>query len=138
MGTIKYFFGLRAFWIGNALRLLLLLVCLQNPAQNNFLPFFQATLGQPLFDPWTAYLLAKGDVSSFPYGYTMWLVFNPLFLLQKFLDIDIILPSYLIYQRLHLNGLNIHTYENAGSIFSIAYVGLLSASRMFEPTVNVN
>jgi uridine kinase len=86
--TIAAVLSTPSFWIGCALRGLLLATFVPVAASDLYVPFFEATVGQSLFDPWLVWANLGGQADAFPYGFAMWLVFLPGFALQAILPIE--------------------------------------------------
>ncbi len=86
--TISAVLSRPSFWIGCALRGLLLAAFVPVAASDLYVPFFEATVGQSLFDPWLVWANLGGQAAAFPYGFAMWLVFLPGFALQAILPIE--------------------------------------------------
>ena len=58
-------------------------------AYNDYIPFLESTLNYGInFNPWYSWLADGGSVSAFPYGYAMWIVFYPLFLIFYIFDLS--------------------------------------------------
>lgn len=70
------------FQLGLLLRLALIAWVSAEPVLDWYIPFLENTATFNI-DPWAVWLGKGGDLSAFPYGYVMWLVFLPLVFLAK-------------------------------------------------------
>ncbi len=75
------------FSIGILLRLGLMLTMAPTAVSMWYTPFLNSSLSTFTLDPWATWVGNGGQLEAFPYGYGMWLVFLPLSLLAKFLQI---------------------------------------------------
>jgi len=71
------------FFIGLAIRLLLILNMAPHAALNWFAPFLDVSTSVLTLDPWSEWVARGGTPVAFPYGYAMWLAFLPLALAAK-------------------------------------------------------
>ena len=80
---MKKFFLHPLFWIGLAIRLVLIFTTLPAAVSDWFVPFLDVSTTSFTLDPWSAWTAQGGTPLAFPYGLAMWLVFLPLTLTAK-------------------------------------------------------
>ena len=71
------------FFIGLAIRLLLIVSMAPHAGLNWFAPFLDVSTSTLTLDPWSEWIARGGTPVAFPYGYAMWLAFLPLALVAK-------------------------------------------------------
>jgi len=86
---MKTFFLHPLFLFGLVLRLAAVALVAPRPVTEWYAPFLSTSISQWNLDPWQLWLSAAGGAEAFPYGYVMWLVFLPLTLLAKLVNIDV-------------------------------------------------
>ena len=74
------------FRIGLAVKAVLVLLVAPEVQTTWFVPFIQAWISSPTWDPWTTFLNANGDPLAFPYGIVMFLAHLPGVLVGTALD----------------------------------------------------
>ena len=52
-----------------------------------YVPFLDLTLTPIKLDPWSTWLESYGDLEAFPYGYSMWFSFIPIYSIFKIINI---------------------------------------------------
>lgn len=73
------------FYLGLAIRLLLIVGLAPLAVSDWFVPFLNASVSSLTFDPWSEWIRAGGTPMAFPYGYAMWFCFLPITLAAKVL-----------------------------------------------------
>ncbi|MEI7993356.1 MAG: hypothetical protein WCH01_00500 [Methylococcaceae bacterium] len=71
------------FFIGLALRLVLIVGMAPAPVSVWYVPFLDVSMSTPTPDPWATWLASGETIAAFPYGYAMWLAFLPITLMAK-------------------------------------------------------
>ena len=86
---MKKFFLHPLFWIGLAIRLVLIFTTLPAAVSDWFVPFLDVSTASFTLDPWSVWLHGGGTSLAFPYGLAMWLAFLPLTLLAKLVGLPL-------------------------------------------------
>ena len=84
------------FIAGLVIRLLSILIFDQYFAETLYIPFLEFTTQSFYFDPWAAWSSVDGNISAFPYGYAMWLIFYVFFTLASLINIPSEVAYYLV------------------------------------------
>lgn len=84
----KLFFS-PIFFLGLIIRFLLIFFVLPHAPSVLQIPFLDTTSSILALDPWQCWLNSGGEITAFPYGYAMWLIFLPFTLLFKFLSLPL-------------------------------------------------
>jgi len=72
-----------SFSIGLFSKILIILLFSSSLIENNYLAFMNIGIQGENFSPWKDWLLSGGKISAFPFGYVMYLINLPIFLLSN-------------------------------------------------------
>lgn len=86
---MKELFKSPLFYLGLALRFILILLISPEAVSDFYAPFLKHSLMSGSLDPWSSWLLNEGNFLAFPYGYCMWLTFLPLIFLGEMFGIPV-------------------------------------------------
>ena len=120
------------FAIGLAIRVFLILIMAPSAIIEWYEPFLKVSTSVFTLDPWSVWILSKGNPSAFPYGLTMWLTFIPMTIFAHLTSLPIIYAYYItiiiadIFLLLILNNL-IHDKQRLLIVYWLSPIVILAS-----------